>query len=259
MIRFLLYSNTFDIEGLIATYTNYDKTSHPELIKEIVGKYGQVHDNLIKHDYRYPAEEELLSVIKQGNTKCGIEQVGEGKDTEGSEWIISVVDKEDDRPVWITVWGAPTDLAQAIWKVTNTRSEEEAAAFKSKIRVYSILDQYDTTGQWIKENYPDITYLTSYSSFRGMYRGGDETLSGEAWVRENVAENHGILGTAYPVYDGGDNIGTVKGMKEGDTPSFLYLIQNGLNDCEHPTYGGWGGRFEQDGNQYTDAQDTYGG
>ena len=31
---------------------------------------------------------------------------------------------------------------------------------------------------------------------------------------------------------------------EGDTPAFLSLINNGLNDPEHPNFGGWGGRYE---------------
>src|SRR5205823_772486 len=31
---------------------------------------------------------------------------------------------------------------------------------------------------------------------------------------------------------------------EGDTPSFLGLIPNGLNDLEHPNWGSWGGRYE---------------
>jgi hypothetical protein len=31
---------------------------------------------------------------------------------------------------------------------------------------------------------------------------------------------------------------------EGDTPSFLNLIDNGLSDPEHPDWGGWGGRYE---------------
>jgi hypothetical protein len=30
---------------------------------------------------------------------------------------------------------------------------------------------------------------------------------------------------------------------EGDTPSFLYLLPNGLNDPENPGFGGWGGTF----------------
>ena len=31
---------------------------------------------------------------------------------------------------------------------------------------------------------------------------------------------------------------------EGDTPSFLGLVNNGLNTPEHPNWGGWGGRYE---------------
>jgi hypothetical protein len=31
---------------------------------------------------------------------------------------------------------------------------------------------------------------------------------------------------------------------EGDTPAFLSLIDNGLNNPEHPELGGWGGRYE---------------
>jgi len=31
---------------------------------------------------------------------------------------------------------------------------------------------------------------------------------------------------------------------EGDTPSFLYLINNGLGSSEHPDWGSWDGRYE---------------
>jgi hypothetical protein len=30
---------------------------------------------------------------------------------------------------------------------------------------------------------------------------------------------------------------------EGDTPAFLHVINTGLQSAEHPSYGGWGGRF----------------
>lgn len=33
-------------------------------------------------------------------------------------------------------------------------------------------------------------------------------------------------------------------ISEGDSPSYFYLFQNGLNNVEHPNYGGWGGRFD---------------
>lgn len=51
-------------------------------------------------------------------------------------------------------------------------------------------------------------------------------------------------------------------IMEGDTPSFLYPIQNGLGVPEHPEYGSWGGRYEKvnpstvlNFNHYTDAAD----
>jgi hypothetical protein len=43
-------------------------------------------------------------------------------------------------------------------------------------------------------------------------------------------------------------------LKEGDTPSWLYFLPNGLGDPEHPEWGGWGGRFRRlTGNLYNDA------
>ncbi len=43
------------------------------------------------------------------------------------------------------------------------------------------------------------------------------------------------MGAAYP--------DVAYGM-EGDTPSWLALIPNGLGDPDHPDWGGWGGRYE---------------
>jgi len=41
-------------------------------------------------------------------------KVGPGMDSEASDWIIKVLDKDDPRPVWFTIWGGPRELAQAI-------------------------------------------------------------------------------------------------------------------------------------------------
>ncbi|HML47748.1 MAG TPA: DUF1593 domain-containing protein, partial [Clostridia bacterium] len=78
-----------------------------------------------------------------------------------------------------------------------------------------------------------------------MYRGGNLETTGTAWLREHIAR--GPYGGLYPLYDGGDrfsnHLGRVEGLKEGDTPSFLNLVDNGLSVPERPDYGGWGGRF----------------
>jgi len=255
LVRLLLYANDFDIEGLIATSTKRGGSAHPEYISSIVRAYGKVRDNLALHAPAYPAERYLLDRVKAGLDAT--DSIGRNRDSEGSNWIISVVDKPDPRPVWIVIWGGSRELAQALWKVKDARTPEEFEAFKSRIRVYAINDQ-DKTGRWIRAMHPDLFYITGRQSYRGMYRGGDESLVSREWVDKHVTHDHGPLGAAYPNYDGGDPWGRVKGIKEGDTPSFLYLIPNGLGDPEHPDWGSWGGRFTAEGKHYFDAKDTVG-
>jgi hypothetical protein len=70
--------------------------------------------------------------------------------------LINAVDKDDSRPLWVTAWGGPNVLAQALWKVQETRSKEELNEFVSKVRVYTISDQ-DDSGPWMRKEFPEIT------------------------------------------------------------------------------------------------------
>jgi hypothetical protein len=256
LVRLLLYSNDFDIEGLIAAQTGKDLHVHPEYMRDIVRKYGKVRGNLALHAKGYPTEQHLLNTIHAG--RPGVETVGVDWDSDASESIIGMIDKPDPRPVWFTIWGGPRELAQAIYKVARTRTPSELAKFKSKIRIYAIGDQ-DPTGEWIRTTHPDIFYIKTNLVFRGLYRGGDTSLVNTEWVENNIVRGHGALGAAYPNYAGGDPWGAVKGVKEGDTPSFLYLIPNGLGNPQQPAWGSWGGRFVRNGNYYFDAKDTVDG
>jgi len=265
MVRFLVYSNEFDVEGLIATSSIHRQdVIYPRQIAERVKAYGQVRPNLVKHADGYPGVEYLLDRVKAGRVELGMKGVGDGKDSPGSEWIISVADKPDPRPVWVTVWGGPNCLAQALWKVKHGRSQTELAAFVSKLRVYSISDQ-DDSAQWIRKAFPRLFYIVSprpygRSTWCGIsgdklrkFSGPDFTKVSNPWLLEHVRSGHGPLGELYPA---------TKWQMEGDTPSFLYLLPNGLGDPEHPGCGSWGGRYEiarPDGETraiHTDTKDT---
>ena len=253
MVRFLTYSNQWDVEGLIATTSVHQKERvAPERIKQIVTAYGKVRANLILHEKGYPETAYLTSIIKSGYPNYGMGAVGSGKDSEGSEWIISVVDKKDDRPVWIPVWGGANCLAQALWKVRQTRTPEELDKFVAKLRVYTVSDQ-DDSGPWLRKTFPSLFYIASpgqhaggayhYATwsgisgdnFHGRFRGGDFSIVDNPWLDEHIRKNHGPLGAEHP---------HTKFLMEGDTPTFLFLITNGLSDPEHPNYGSWGGRYE---------------
>ena len=243
LIRFLMYCNQWDVEGLIATTSIHQKKRvAPESIFKILAAYQIVQPNLLKHESGYPDYELLKEKVKKGLPMYGMEGVGEGHDSEGSEWIIRVLEKKDDRPLWITVWGGTNTLAQALWKIQHTKNPEVANSLYKKLRVYTISDQ-DDSGPWIRKNFPEIFYIVTpgYNYARaewlGMsfpFPGSNTEVVSNDWIARSIQQGHGPLAASYP--------DVAYGM-EGDTPSFLGLITNGLNDPEHPDFGGWGGRY----------------
>ncbi len=245
MTRLMVYANQVDIEGLVAT-KNHDGV-FPEQIGAIVDAYGKVRDNLEANEPGFPSAQYLKDRISQALKVDGMEGVGAGKDSPGSDLLIKAVDRDDPRPVWVTVWGGPTVLAQALWKVRQTRSKAELARFVAKLRVYSISDQ-DDTGPWIRKEFPGLFYIVNPGvnfhqgtwmgmggdDFHGRFGGADSYLVSNEWLTKNIVSK-GVLGAEYPNW---------KFQMEGDTPSILYLFNNGLNNPDHPEWGGWGGRYE---------------
>jgi hypothetical protein len=252
MVRFLTYANHFEIEGLIATTSIHQRNKvAPQTIRRIVEAYGKVRDNLEKHEPGFPTGAHLLARVSEGLPVYGMTGVGEGKDSPGSDLLIRSIDRDDARPLWVPVWGGPSVLAQALWKIRATRSPEAAAKAVAKLRVYTISDQ-DDSGPWLRREFPGLFYITSpgfsaggayhhatWSGISGDYfharcAGADFTLVSNEWLDRNIRKK-GPLGAEYPRWDY---------LMEGDTPSFLGLINNGLNAPEHPDWGGWGGRYE---------------
>lgn len=248
MVRLLTYANHLDIEGLVATHVS-DKVN-PEAIQKVAEAYGKVRDNLELHEPGFPTADFLLKRISHGLPIDDMEAVGEGKDSPGSEALIRAVDRDDPRPLWVTVWGGPNVLAQALWKIRETRSAEELTNFVAKLRVYAISDQ-DNSGPWIRKEFPELFYIVTpginasggfhYATwiaiggdkFHGRFGGADFQLVSNEWLDRHIRK--GPLGAEYPHWEF---------MMEGDTPSFLNLVNNGLSDPERPDWGGWGGRYE---------------
>lgn len=252
MVRFMTYTNQWDVEGLIATTSVHLKNrTSPGSIRAIIEAYGKVRDNLLKHESGYPEAGQLLSVLREGRAALGMAGVGAGMDSPGSDLIVKAVDRDDPRPLWVIVWGGPNCLAQALWKARVTRSPDDVARFVAKLRVYTISDQ-DDSGPWIRKTFPELFYIVSPGlgswgayhnstwcgisgdKFSGRFTGADFSLVDKPWLDSNVISK-GPLGALYPV---------PKYLMEGDTPSFLYLIVNGLGDPEHPDWGSWGGRYD---------------
>ena len=273
LTRFLLYADQYDIEGLLATSIRiFPKHKHrppdgepqPHHIVEWIKAYGQVRENLMKHSAGWPETDALLGMIKKGiktgrnadfDIRKGVarnpdahfpldEVLGKGKDTEASMHIIDVVDKDDDRPVWIPIWGGSIELAQALWRVRNDRSKEDVEKFVAKLRVYAWGHQ-DASGPWILENFPTIPYIVSTG---GILYSADPKLRSQEWLDTHVRFNHGPLGALCPLRKGE--------LGGADSETYLGLIPNGLSALEHPDWGGWGGRFKREPDSQTQWVDV---
>jgi hypothetical protein len=274
-VRFLVYANEFQIEGLIAGSERIDDgqsvvwLNRDYSLYRMLDKYDEVDENLRRHDPAFPTADHLRSKVRKGYSardgRPGIP--GPGKENPGSDLIIQVVDASPG-PVWVLDWvGQPQqfELSQALWQVSQSRTPAELAAFVAKIRANYVIvaRQPGTPGHWLEENFPELFLMgsrsTSVRAFRGLsdndLEGADSSLWDTDWIERHVRNNHGALGAMLPTHTNPND----PGLQDYDSVTFLHLIPNGLSDIEDPSMGNWGGRFQRvDGtNRWLPAGDDH--
>ena len=257
MIRLLVHADLFEIEGLVATtgWSNGGGQERPDLIHEAINAYEKDLPNLRKRSHQdghmadesrqqigyWPSPDYLRSCTMLGSRKRGMSFIGKENDSPGSGLIIKMADEKDERPIWILAWGGGNTLAQTIWHVREDRTAEQLKAFLQKLRFYTITDQdrgyergtpFDISShQWMRREFEkDLRFLWDESAW--TYQNSTGKANWDKYAAE--IQGHGHLGKMYPKYRYG---------VEGDTPSFLYVLPNGLNNPENPGHGGWGGYF----------------
>ena len=249
MIRFLLTSNEFDIEGIVNSSSQFHweggkgwNAFHPSnWVKQHIDLYAKVYPNLKLHDPNYPSPEYLLSKWKVGN----ISAVGEDViRTEGAELIARVLlDDRDPRPIWVQAWGGCNTISRAL-KIIQEDHPSRMKDVASRLRLFLIWEQDESYQNYIRPNWEGLNVLTIISDqFDCMAYIWPKVLPVQTkahfnaeWMKTHILEGHGELCSAYEHKKGAF-------QAEGDTPSFLHAIPNGLRSMESPGYGGWGGRY----------------
>ena len=250
-MRFLLYSNEFEIEGLIYGNSMWQRHGHGVVwMQEMIDEYIKIRPNLLKHLKGYPTPKELKSVIYAGNMDEKYLDYPGPIETDGARHIIRVLLDKNTEPLWIQAWGGTNTIAQALSIMKRDYSVAELDRVYQKLWIFAIADQ-DSTSAWIRENFPKVKYIRSHQFVALNYQHEGHPYSNhyifsEEWTTKNVKEGHGNYGKLY----------AQKYFSEGDSPAFFHLIGNGLRAHENPAYGGWGGRFEtKNGYQFFDAED----
>jgi hypothetical protein len=241
LVRFLLYTNEWDVEGIIANRArardgenrNVERTGLG-IVRRLVKAYGDCHPKLVLHDPRYPPPERLLAVTVPGydDTDAGV------------DLLVAAVDRPDPRPIWFLNWGtdsggATSCLRRALDRVLRERGEAGYASFKQKLRIIchgNIAAEHTTTREppfplLVDTFRPELERKRWYHRFSGL-----TATAGGFDLRRDLLKDHGPLGELYPT-------NTTHPQKEGDTMTFLYLVPTGMNDPDQPTWGSWAGRY----------------
>ena len=263
MVRLMAYADCFEIEARI-TSVGWNCDPYPkewaDYLFRVIEAYRQDVPNLMRRSGQsefLPLEEEngqqelgywpsadyMKSRAVMGSQRGGIKVIGEGNDSPGSELLIRLADEPDSRPIYVAAWGGANTLAQAIWRVKQTRTAEELKRFLRKFRIYTITDQdmqYNmrmdraySSHMWLRREFKDdLQFIWDEGTWQEQCELGKRHWQQH---KENI-QGKGALGKEYPTYKWG---------VEGDTPSFLYVMPNGLNDPEDPHQAGWAGYHER--------------
>ncbi|MBK9169442.1 MAG: DUF1593 domain-containing protein [Bryobacterales bacterium] len=262
LYRLLHYSDILKIEGIVSSPGPGARNSAGKVRDwirriEIDSMRGNGYPELI-------SEGMAVGLVRQGQFTPGAPSPA--RRTEGSEWIVRQANSPDPegkgRPLWVLVWGSLTDVAQALHddpsiapKIrlyvigsSNTRADPAARDF-----VYNGMADRWPSLWWIENG---VMPLRSRDTFRGVYQGGEQTgeWGNQEFVRVHI-RLHGLPGANFPLAT--SPAGT---LKEGDSPSMLYLLSPllaNLGNPDDPTRESWGGQFtrpqpDRFPNYYTD-------
>jgi hypothetical protein len=253
LVRFLLYTNEWDVEGIITSSSQYHWQGHKwagdDWIKPSLKAYSEVYPNLIQHDSRYPSPAYLKSKTFLGNvaTEGEMEAV-----TKGSEHIVKVLlDESDPRPVWLQAWGGTNTIARALKTIEETHPEKMEYVAR-KVRFFFIWEQDTTYQSYIRPHWAKYNILTIISDqFEAIAYRWKQAQPQEMqpffegkWMKQNILQNHGPLCAGYKAHSSGEkDFDEGDFRSEGDSPAFMHTISTGLRNLEHPDWGGWGGRY----------------
>lgn len=312
--HFLLFANEVELQGIVQTSSKFHwrgvpGTDHKPVILpgefagdghdsepydrpyrwpgtdwmfRVIDDYALDYPNLIKQSQDYPTPEYLRSITKVGNVgyKGEMETA-----TEGSELIRRAILDDDERTLYLQVWGGCNTIARALldiqaeygntpgWKALQDK-------ITRKIVITACGEQDETYRTVIAEQWPGIQFVKtlqmgSYAyAWQTMPEGESKDSLRAAFMKPEILRNGSALakgyctwldGTVYPGEGPGDQFGSNTNiakewfgarfgltgyqqndfLSEGDSPTFFTLFDRGMRTLEDFGWGGIGGRYQQ--------------
>lgn len=311
--HFLFYANEVELQGIVQTSSKFHWIGVPGAVKpeksktvdfdfeEVSGPYDQPYrwpgtdwmfrviddyekdyPNLSRHAEGYPTPDELRSITKVGN--IGYEGEMEAA-TEGSELIRSRILDDDDRTLYIQVWGGCNTIARALMDIQKEYEHTaEWPALHEKISKKVVLtacgEQDETYRSYIAEEWPGIQFVKTLQMRSYAYpwfvmpEGESKDTLKSGFMKNHIMNGKSALTDKYCTwldgnyYEGeamdsqfGANpdiasqwFGAKMGLpapdqydflSEGDSPTFFCLFDWGFRTLEDFSFGGLAGRYHR--------------
>lgn len=262
----------------------WDPKEH--FIDDAVEAYAKAYRNLRVHNPGYPTPGALKSKIRWGNVAFDGEMARDTPGSDLIKKLL--LDREESPVYLHAWGGQSTIARALKSIEEQYKGTPQWAAVRAKVIRKAVIhpsgDQDDTYLTYIKPNWPEIRYRLQAGGVPLSYNAqavvsvDDAAYFTPEWTRTNVSDR-GPLGALYRVW--GDGKQMVKGdvfdyfgiagksgqdlrqqgyivwtpvqaqgafLGEGDTVTFLNLIDNGLHGYRGESFGGWGG-FLRDGRE----------
>jgi hypothetical protein len=258
---------------------SYRWAKDERFIHDIVENYEKVYPNLKVHNASYPTPEYLKSKIRFGNVEFDGDYSKDTPGSDLIKMLM--LDDNKDPLFITAWGGQSTiaRALKSIEDQYSKTSEWQTIRKKilNKVILLPSADQDDTYAKYIKPNWPGIDYRQmgkgpNYSYLAPLRATEENSIYlTPAWMSEHVV-SRGPLGAYYRVWGDGkqmvkDDIFDYFGLSgytddelkkkgyivwmpvqakgsflgEGDNPTFMNMLDNGLRAYEQGSYGGWGG------------------
>lgn len=248
MIRFLLYANEVQIEGLIYASSRFHwrgdgkgttfflpdrEYAEPQtswrwapgerFIDDAVDAYEKAYPNLVVHDPRYPEPDALRTLVREGNVDF---EGDTSVETAGSRLIADVLLDDRPGPVFLQLWAGPSTVARALMSIEERiRGHDDEQRIRAEVSAKAVITKFASQDQtyddYIAPTWPGIrvievaTLAWGYMARKTIPMHDQHLLSAE-WLRENVT-SVGPLGALYRVW--GDD----RQMVPGDVTDYFHL------------------------------------
>ncbi|WP_432991459.1 nucleoside hydrolase-like domain-containing protein [Dactylosporangium sp. CA-233914] len=226
-----------------------------------------------------PTPAELWSKVAVGNVDF---ENDFHADTPGSDLIKKAILDNDTRPLYLEAWGGTNTIARALKSIEDEyNSTSSWSAVQAKVNQKAVIAalgmQDNAYADYIGKSWPKVKlynmgggpgcsavpanavycspeYWTPLKYSHGpLIEARSFFGDGTYHVSEEGITSNGIHNwepgqakdmETFRLYNRGDKHQRMEFAGEGDSPTFLFLLNNGLRATQDPSLGSWGGRYK---------------